>query len=319
MAKLIDWQGTPAYQLENDHLIVSICPAIGNNVYSIWDKKLQREMLRKPESPAELAEQFVQYGTPILMPPNRIHKGQFQFDGRSYQFDVTQRHFGNHIHGVVRQQPWTVSQDGETADGHLYITSVFHLADDAEVQRQYPHALDLEVTYTLAGSTLTQRVKATNKGGEAAPFGYGLHTWFLLNGKPESWKLQLPVSGIWELDEHNLPTGEIVPLGRYESLIEGQVLQGQNMDTVFQIGDNPCIAILSGEEAEIRYSGSDIFKQWVIYTKGEAHDFICLEPYTWVTNAPNIDLPAEVTGLRGIQPGESLELEVELKVVYKTS
>lgn len=43
MIKQIDWQGTPAHVLENEFLIVSICPGIGNNVYSIWDKKLQRK------------------------------------------------------------------------------------------------------------------------------------------------------------------------------------------------------------------------------------------------------------------------------------
>lgn len=314
MIKQIDWQGTPAHVLENEFLIVSICPGIGNNVYSIWDKKLQREMLRTPEGPAALSEQFVQFGTPILMPPNRIDKGQFTFEGRSYQFDITQPATGNHIHGLVRQQPWVVTQAGEKENGQLFITSTLNLAEDEHVQRQYPHALELEITYVLDGSKLTQTLKAVNKGTDSAPFGYGLHTWFLLDGKPESWKLQLPVEGIWELNEVNIPVGHIVPLGRYEALIEGDTLQGHNMDTVFQIGSNPCTAILSNDQVEIRYSGSDLFKQWVIFTKGEAHDFICLEPYTWVTNAPNIDQPAEVTGLQGIKPGDTLQLEVTLEI-----
>ncbi|TDF98644.1 aldose 1-epimerase [Paenibacillus piri] len=317
MTKQIDWQGTPAYILENDELAVSVCPAIGNNVYSIRDKKLQRELLRTPESPAALMEQFVQYGTPVLMPPNRIRSGQFEFEGRSYQFDVTQRHFGNHIHGVVREQPWQVVQTGTSKEGNPFITSVLNLADDPEVQRQYPHALELELTYTLKGGRLIHSLKALNKGGEAAPFGYGLHTWFVLDSQPERWKLQLPVSGIWELDEQNIPNGNIVPLGRYETLIEGDVLKGHNMDTVFQIGDNPCIAILSRDDVEIRYSGSDMFKQWVIFTKGEADNLICLEPYTWVTNAPNLELAPDVTGLRGIAPGASLQLEVVLDVIHK--
>jgi aldose 1-epimerase len=317
MIKQIDWQGTPAHILENDVLIVSICPEIGNNVYSIWDKKLQREMLRTPESPAALAEQFVQFGTPILMPPNRIHKGQFQFDGRNYQLDITQPATGNHIHGVVRQQPWIVTQAGENEAGQLFITSVLKLAEDEHVQRQYPHALELEITYTLDGGKLVHSLKATNNGDTQAPFGYGLHTWFLLDGEPESWKLQLPVEGVWELDEACVPTGLIGPLDRYDALIEGVSLQGHNMDTVFQIGDNPCVAILSKDQVEIRYSGSELFKQWVIFTKGEAHDFICLEPYTWVTNAPNIDQPAEVTGLRGIAPGDTLQLEVTMEIIHK--
>lgn len=316
MIKQIDWQGTPAYTLENDRLLVSICPAVGNNAYSIWDKKLNREMLRIPSGPAELSEQPIQFGTPILMPPNRISEGKFRYDGRDYQFDINHA-TGNHIHGMVRSQPWTVTASGER-EGKQFLTSVLRLAEDPNVQRQYPHALELEVTYELEDGTLRQLLRATNRGETKAPFGYGLHTWFLLDGQPEQWKLQLPAVGIWELDDKSVPTGNIVPLrGRFEQLVQGDSLAGHHLDTVFQIGDYPCLAILSRDTVEIRYSGSSLFKQWVIFTKGEAHDFICLEPYTWVTNAPNIDLPEEVTGLRGIAPGETLELEVKLEVVHK--
>ncbi|TVY09442.1 aldose 1-epimerase [Paenibacillus cremeus] len=316
MIKQIDWQGTPAYTLENDTLIVSICPAIGNNAYSIWDKKLDRETLRVPASPAELIEQPIQYGTPILMPPNRISKGKFHFDGRDYQFDINHA-TGNHIHGMNRSQPWSVTASGER-EGKLFLTSVLRLAEDANVQRQYPHALELEVTYELEGGTLRQLLKATNHGETSAPFGYGLHTWFLLDGEPDKWTLQVPTEGIWELNELNVPTGQIDKLsGRFEQLVQGDRLGGYNLDTVFQIGDYPCLAILSKDTMEIRYSGSKEFKQWVIFTKGEANEFICLEPYTWVTDAPNLDLPADVTGLRGIAPGDTLELEVKLEVLHK--
>ncbi|CAG7639086.1 Aldose 1-epimerase [Paenibacillus solanacearum] len=316
MIKQIDWQGTPAYTLENDRLRVSICPAAGNNAYSIHDKILNREMLRVPAGPQELAEQPIQFGTPVLMPPNRISEGTFRYDGRDYRFDVNHP-TGNHIHGMVRSQPWTVTASGER-DGKLFLTSILRLAEDANVQRQYPHALELELTYELEGGTLRHLLKATNRGETKAPFGYGLHTWFLLDGQPEQWKLQLPAVGSWELDDKCIPTGNITPLsGRLERLLKGDCLEGHNLDTVFQIGDYPCLAVLSNERVEIRYSGSDVFKQWVIFTKGEAHDFICLEPYTWVTNAPNLDLPEEVTGLRGIEPGAALELEVKLDVIHK--
>ncbi|OXM87666.1 aldose 1-epimerase [Paenibacillus rigui] len=315
MIRQIDWQGVPAYTLENEHLIVSICPQIGNNVYSLWDKRLQRELLRVPAAPEEMAGAPVQYGTPILMPPNRIREGRFELNGHAYQFDVNTP-TGHHIHGMLRSQPWTVVQSGDNGDG-LFITCAIDLSEDTNVQRQYPHALELQVTYVLKGSTLSHRLKVRNKGATPAPFGYGLHTWFLLNGKPESWKLQVPVSGIWELDAHSIPLGRIIPLGSLEPIVHGISLEGQSLDTVFQIGSNPCTAWLSDDELEIRYSGSGLFKQWVIFTKGEARDFICLEPYTWVTNAPNIPLPADVTGVQSIEPGAVLDLEVKLEISYK--
>ncbi|WP_426451625.1 aldose 1-epimerase [Paenibacillus sp. S-38] len=316
MINRIDWEGTPAYEMENDQLIVRICPALGSNVYSIWDKRLGREILRAPSGPQELADAPVQYGTPILMPPNRIRGARFTFEGREYQFDVTNSH-GHHVHGMLRNQAWTVTATGHREDT-TYITCVLRLAEDENVQRQYPHALELELTCELKGGVLRHFLRAVNRGDVTAPFGYGLHTWFRLDGEPENWKLQLPSSGIWRLDGTKVPTGEIIPLGEvYTPLLRGDTLDGYDMDTVFQIGDYPRLAVLCRKGVELRYSASDAFKQWVVFTKGEACDFICLEPYTWVTNAPNITgQPAEVTGLRGIAPGEELTLEVRLEVVH---
>jgi aldose 1-epimerase len=88
------------------------------------------------------------------------------------------------------------------------------------------------------------------------------------------------------------------------------------MDTVFQIGSNPRLAVLRKEGLELRYTASELFKHWVIYTKGETDNYICLEPYTWVTNAPNLDLDPEVTGVIGIEPGQSIDMEVKLELVY---
>ncbi|MNJ75559.1 Aldose 1-epimerase [compost metagenome] len=58
------------------------------------------------------------------------------------------------------------------------------------------------------------------------------------------------------------------------------------------------------------------FKHWVLYTKGEAEQFLCIEPYTWLPDAPNSGLANEVTGLIELQPGQSLELNLQLKMIY---
>jgi aldose 1-epimerase len=315
MIKEGNWQGHPVYTLENDRLAVSLVPSINNNVYRIFDKTLRREVLRVPESPQQLLERPVHFGTPILMPPNRIRKGRFEFDGRVYQFDVRPE-TGNHSHGVLGALPWKAVHVS-SCEGTDAVTSLFDTADHPGVLRQYPHELTLEVAYELTGSSLVHKLRACNRSGKTAPFGYGLHTWFQLDHAPEKWTLRLPADGIWELDEQLMPTGRIVPLGdKYGGLPTGISLQGRNMDTVFRIGDNPVVAELRGPGCTIRYSGSDRFKHWVIYTRGEADNDICLEPYTWVTNAPNLSLDPELTGLIGIKPGETVELEVVLDIAY---
>ncbi|SEC65412.1 aldose 1-epimerase [Paenibacillus sp. GP183] len=314
MIKKEDWQGVQVYTVSNDILSFSLCPSINNNVYSIWDKKLNRELLRVPESPKTLAEARIHYGTPIMMPPNRIRRGKFEYDGRTYQFPINTAN-ENHIHGVIGNLHWKVTDISEEDDS-IAITSSLNIQDIPDTFKVYPHPLTLEVTYVLSGSTLTHKLKATNAGNTKAPFGYGLHTWFLLDHEPQNWSFELPVNGIWELDPELIPTGTILPLGRYADLPHGISLQGQNMDTVFQIGSNQRQAVLRKEGFELRYTASEQFKHWVIYTKGETDNYICLEPYTWVTNAPNLDLDPEVTGIIGIEPGQSIDMEVKLELVY---
>jgi aldose 1-epimerase len=315
MLKQENWQGVPVYTLSNDKLSVSLCPSLNNNLYRIWDKTLNREVLRVPDSPLTLADHPVHYGTPVLMPPNRIRRGTFQYEGRTYQFDINTAN-NNHIHGLLKKLPWNLMPAPEGTEV-TSLTSTFDTTDHPDILKQYPHPMKLEITYELHGSTLVHKLKATNNGSTVAPFGYGLHTWFLLDHEPQSWTFELPVQGIWELDNELIPTGTIQPLGQYADLPQGINLQGRNMDTVFQIGSNPRLAVLRRSDCELRYSTSDEFKHWVIYTKGEADNDICLEPYTWVTNAPNLDLDDEVTGLHGIAPGQTLELTITLEIIYK--
>lgn len=308
------WQNATVYMLENDRLVVSICPELGSNLIGIRDRVRDRDVLRQPETTEQLVEKPVHYGTPILFPPNRIHKGTFTYNGNPYHFDINVPN-GNHIHGLHKVQPWKITSIDE-ADGESSITTTLYTKDFPDWMRQYPHELEIEMTVRLEESTIVQSFAFTNHSDQPAPFGFGLHTWFRIDGDPENWTLRLPVSGFWELDEELIPTGKIEQLGRYEKLTEGMSLLGADLDTVFQIGDNERIAVLSKEGYEIRYRLSPEFGQWVIYTMGEANEFICLEPYTWVTNAPNLNLPPEVTGVRAIAPGETLRIETQLDVLH---
>lgn len=313
MIKQDNWHGVPIYTMENDQLLVSLCPSFGNNLFRIWDKIAEREVLRVPANPEELKKAPGHYGTPLMMPPNRIRQGAFSFRDRSYQFELNSGG-KNHIHGFLRSRPWTVTDSGQRGKVN-FVKSAFSTADFPEVLKQYPHPLIIEITYELNESTLTQKVRAINQGASPAPYGFGLHTWFLLDGQPEEWSLQLPASHIWELDEELMPTGNLLPLGEYAELAQGLNLQGQTLDTVFEIGNNPRTAVLSKDGYEIRYTGSELYKHWVIFTQGEAKDYICLEPYTWVTNAPNLNLDPEITGLQGVEPGGTLEMDVVLEII----
>lgn len=310
------WGGASVYVLENEELQASVIPELGSNVYRLRDKIAGRDVLRTPEDIAALREKPVHYGIPVLLPPSRIRQGSFTFNGRTYQFELNTPD-GHHIHGFVKHRAWRVVDyraDGERA----VLTTEFRTADYPELAAQYPHELVVRLETELIGSELLQRFTIRNESSEPAPFGFGLHTWFSLDGQPEDWTLSFQAADIWELNTELLATGNRLPLGRYEALHTGLNLQGQDMDMAFRIGDAPAEALLSKPGYAIRYSGNEPFTQWVVYTKGIASDTICLEPLTWTPDAPNLDAPAELSGLRAVAPGEELKLQVSLHIMRMT-
>lgn len=309
------WFNDKVYTLENSNYIVSIIPEIGSNAYRMYDKIAKREVLRTPDSPQTLTTSSVHYGIPLLLPPSRIRGGSFPFNGSIYQFERNTSDGQHHIHGMVRSRPWRVIHtESSPTEDTASVTTEFRTADFPELASQYPHDLVIRARTEITGSTLTQTFTFDNAGDRPAPFGFGLHTWFMLDGEAEQWTLKLPVEDIWELNEKLLATGNRIPLGSFAPLRDGLNLKGQNMDNAFRIGTNPVQAVLSKPGYTIRYSGNEPFTQWVVYTKGEAHDTICLEPLTWTPDAPNLDAPSELTGMRSIQPGESLTLTVAMDI-----
>jgi aldose 1-epimerase len=65
-------------------------------------------------------------------------------------------------------------------------------------------------------------------------------------------------------------------------------------------------AILEDTDAgrRIVYEVENGFKHWMVYNGNGSQGFICPEPQTWMVNAPNLDLPDEVTGFGQLQPGQ---------------
>lgn len=314
------WNGYDTYILHSRELEVTLLPRLGNNIIRIWDQIEQREVLRRPdESDLDFyLQKPYHFGVPILIPPGRIRRGQFNYSGQAYQFDRNTAN-DNHIHGLHRVQAWRVSDIDEDDDG-CTITSEIITSNDPDWIRQYPVPLKLEMTLCLQGASLQQTFKITSLGDTPAPFGLGLHTWFLLDNQPEQWNLKLPVSGTYVLDEELLPTGQKKSLENDSlgQLHDGLNLKGAHLDTLFSIDGLPVHAeLIRADGYGIHYSADPkYFKHWVLYTKGDANEFLCIEPYTWLPDAPNLPLSPDETGIIDLQPGQVIEFNLTLDIVY---
>ena len=49
---------------------------------------------------------------------------------------------------------------------------------------------------------------------------------------------------------------------------------------------------------------------------GDASDYICLEPQSWLTNSPNSPLGRAATGFLALRPGETVSYQSEIQLEH---
>ncbi|MCL6625915.1 aldose 1-epimerase [Alicyclobacillus shizuokensis] len=310
--------GEAAITAVGEQLAVTVAPSLGGKLVSLVHRPSGVELLRQPSSREEYQARPILFGAPILFPPNRIADGRFQFADQTYQFDLTEPSKHNHIHGFVAHRPW----QAETVEGgrRTAIVVTFDSAHHPEVLRQLPQRFTIVVEYVLDGPRLIKRATVENHSERPLPFGFGYHTTFRFpladGGHLKDCRFSLPVSKQWQLDARNLPTGRQDPVPA--SVAENLPLAGVARDDVFSTAAGvPNRAVLRDDAAglKVHYDCAEPFRFWVVYNADGKQGFLCPEPYTWVTNAPNLALPADETGMSALEPGERRILETSIAVL----
>jgi galactose mutarotase-like enzyme/glycogen debranching enzyme len=142
---------------------------------------------------------------------NRIAKGRFTLDGRTYQLPVNNG--PNSLHGGTRgfdKVVWNArSFENDTAGG----TVLTHVSPDGDMG--YPGRVEVRVTYTLNDrDELTVDYLATTD--KATPLNLSQHSYFNLAGDGQrdvlAHLLQLDASRYTPVDSTLIPTGELAPV-----------------------------------------------------------------------------------------------------------
>lgn len=260
-------------------------------------------------------------GIPILFPfPNRIRGGSFQWAGRDYQISGLDA-VGNAIHGFVLDRPWRVIDSGQS-----FVEGEFQLSQDAADRLEsWPADFIIRVRYDVKGAALACRFHIENPSAEPLPWGLGTHPYFRMPLSEESelshCLIQAPASERWNLIDC-LPTGEKSPVEGPTDLNDGQRLGETRLDDVLtsishENNHIESIAMDSQRGLQIRQTTDPVFRELVVYTP--PHDrSVCLEPYTCVTDAINLDQSGRESGWRTLPPGETFQtwINIELGPVY---
>ena len=170
---------------------------------------------------------------------NRIAKGQFTLEGKSYQLALNNNGI-NHLHGGnvgYDSKIWdVVEKDGEEPSLEMHI-----LSPDGD--EGYPGNLDLTVTYTLTkeNGLVLHYVATTDK---ATPINLTNHTYFNLRGY--AYGSNRPME-LWVDADTYLPTDEgLIPTGEIRS-VEGTPFDFRTPKTMGKDMDADCI--------DLKYAG----------------------------------------------------------------
>lgn len=255
------------------------------------------------------------YGIPILFPfPNRIKGGAYSWGGREWKLPVSgipQDGNGNAIHGFCMDLPWRIIAQSENS-----VTGEFQLSIDAPDRLAlWPTDCLIRICYSLKGSCLRADITVSNPTQVPLPWGFGTHAYFrvpLSSGSDfGQCTVYAPARRIWELNQC-LPTGEIREPAEHARLDDSPYLDTLKLDDVYTdvaLNDGVLTCRVMDEKAglqvEQRCSGD--FREVVAFTPPWS-SAVCLEPYTCVTDAINlqqrgIDAGLQVLGAGGTWAG----------------
>ena len=315
------WQGVDAVLLETGIYEAIIVPSVGANLVKLYNKKEKVDILRTPTF--EEMETFLSrpqiFGVPLLFPPNRIEDGKYSFAGKNYEFPITIPAQNNYHHGIIKSQAFTVTRTRFSADAVEVELSYFSNRINNAIFANFPHEFVCRIRIILTDKELTHIVSITNAGTEPMPLGVGFHTPirlpFSANTDKSDYKLRLSAGKRWELSDRSLPTENILELSTEESLLrtEGMTVTGKPIEialtdeAITENGKPYHGAILTDtkNKVSVYYEVDKEFKHWTLWNNGGEVDWVCPEPQTWAINAPNLNLPREITGLQGISAGKT--------------
>lgn len=302
----------------NADLEISVLPSFGANMISVKYRGV--EVMRKPETMAQLTSEPNRYGNPVLMPPNRIWEGVCEFEGRRYEFPLSDSTGRHHIHGLVKAAPWRVDRHGADDRGaHLSVS--ISSKGNASIWRAMPIDFVLFLDFVVTDGVVSFTARAENRDKVNMPFGIGFHPYFKSPlagpGSQSQCFVKCPASMRWELDEC-FPTGKLIPVEGEHDLKDWKCLEGLRLDDIYSglplDGGGYHVAFEDrGEGIGLEFIASSEYPHWVLFTGTEGAHFICLEPQSMVTNSFNLDLPRELTGMRILGPGESFSGPVRLR------
>jgi aldose 1-epimerase len=238
---------------------------------------------------------------PLVPFVNRIRGGQFAFRGREVRLAPNMAGDPSPLHGQGWLNAWQVDEQSETRA----VISFAHSAGE------WPWDYDARQEFALDGGGLSVRLTCRNTGAEPMPCGLGQHPYFPCG---PATRIDAEVTHVWTIDALVLPVDRIPADGKYD--LRDRLVCGQDLDHGFG-GWNGTAAMIDPDwpyEVQLMSPDARFFQ---LYSPPDGGIFVA-EPVTHANaalNAPE-EQWAEL-GLRVLEPGETMSLDMRLEVIPK--
>jgi aldose 1-epimerase len=227
----------------------------------------------------------------FLMAPwtNRLDDGRLPVGGIPYHLPVNRPADDTAIHGLVRDAPWQVAEEGAA---RLVLTQ----AGDAKAAGVPWHwQARLEVALGAAGATIA--LALTNAGMLPFPFGCGWHPFF---ARPAGTRLRFAATTLFARDARCLPIAAQPSPG-----VDGDEHAYEGLDTHFAGWDGAAEILRPDMALRLQASGAWAGNLQVFAPAGSA--ILCVEPVSHVPDAPNRPDFAGHGSLTMLSPGDTLQ------------
>ena len=323
--KITDFNGTPCVELNAAGYTALIAYEIGCNVIRLRNTNNSVEFFRFNENnKAEVIKNSPEvWGMPTLFFPNRLADGILKTSDAEYHFPINEKnHYNNHIHGFVHKRTFEVVEHSSDSSSS-WVKTKFEYTEKDEFFKYFPLKFTVEYTFTLSDKGLVQDIRYTNNSDKMFPLSIGSHTAmkapFADGADPADIRLLVPAVKRCELNQRCLPTENLLELSEWDKKYTDNSMQAvlQNLDNdmytagKLTVNGQPFNGIIAEDiktGKKIFYEVSEGYNFWIIWNDQGSNGYFCPEPMTAMINAPNLSLPADVSGYKEIAPNESFTL-----------
>ncbi|MBP3380826.1 MAG: aldose 1-epimerase [Ruminococcus sp.] len=320
--QLMNWNGTTVVRMSAGGYEALVAYEIGCNVIRLRNNEKGMEFFRWSDSnTAEDIRQSAEvWGLPTLYLPNRFADGVLKTSDGTYHLPVNEKApYNNHIHGFLHKRTFEVVEHSSDSNC-AWVKTRYVYDENDEFFKYLPVKFTAEYTFTLSENGLEQNISFINNDSKVLPMSLASHTTinapFVDGAKEEDIRLTVPVGKKCELNERCLPTENLKSLNmwdlEYKNGSKCPVLQVCDNDMYFgeetMLDGQPFHGVIAEDTASgIRmcYEVSDAYKFWIVWNDRGFNHYFCPEPMTAMIDAPNLKLPADISGYVEVKPGET--------------